>query len=635
MIHTNSEEHNDSNEVEIDPVSARKKLESASSLHWFHWVIVSLSLLLTFFAWYYSKSSLDARITSQFDREADQVIELVLERMQKYEDALWGGVALIDSSKGDVDFDHWRDYADSIDIEQKYPGINGIGVVHAMSKEEVPRYLAKQRKSRPDYHIHPEHEAKDLFPIGYIIPVKGNEKAVGLDMAHETNRYTAATKSRDTGDAQITGPITLVQDSGKTPGFLFYAPFYEGGTYEDADERKNHFSGMVYAPFVVKKLMQGVLEKEKRHVGIRLIDGEEVLYDEHVDSEADFDPDPLFKRAVDMELYGRTWTFDIWSAKSFREASTDSQPFIILTGGIFIDSLLVLLFISISRASHKALGYANSMTHQLEAKAEELKTNQIHLAERAEELEQSNAELEQFAYVASHDLQEPLRKVTSFCQMLRNEYGDKLDEDGEMYIEYAVDGAIRMKSLVTDLLSYSRVKTQGKKLEITDAANACEEAIANLDSAIEETDAQVIVGSLPKVAADNPQLVSLFQNLIGNAIKYHSTERTPKVHVSMEEAANEFVFCVQDNGIGIEQRYFEKIFVIFRRLHAKNEYSGTGIGLAVCTRIVDRFGGRIWVESEAGKGSKFFFALPIFQQWSHNGVSHDEFTSNRVYAEAH
>jgi len=251
---------------------------------------------------------------------------------------------------------------------------------------------------------------------------------------------------------------------------------------------------------------------------------------------------------------------------------------------------------------------------------------------------------------ASHDLQEPLRKVTSFCQLLQNEYGDKLDSNGEMYIDFAVDGAKRMRSLVTDLLSYSRVKSQGKRLEATDASSACDEAIANLSSAIEETGAQVIVGSLPNVAADSSQLVSLFQNLIGNAVKYHSTERPPEIHVSMKEVTDEFEFCVQDNGIGIERRYFEKIFVIFRRLHGKDEYSGTGIGLAVCKRIVDRFGGRIWVESVAGKGSKFLFALPKIEQTSHDGlthegpshsdstdneVSHDELSRHPVYAETH
>ena len=401
LIHTSKEVYKDTNNVEIDPAAARRKLESGSSLHWLHWLIVSLSLLLTFFAWYYSKSEFETRIKVQFDREADQVIELVQDRMGKYEDALWSGVALIGTSGGNIDLDHWKKYASSIDIEKKYPGINGIGIVHAMSKEEVPDYLAEQRKRRPDYTIRPSHGAKESYPIAYITPLKGNEQAVGLDLAHETNRFTAAKKSRDTGEAQITGPITLVQDSGKTPGFLFYAPYYEGGKYHNTNERKDHFSGLVYAPFVVRKLMLGVLEKEKRHVGIRLTDGEDVLYDEHSDSEADYDPDPLFKHAVDISLYGRKWTFDIWSTNSFREASTDSQPFVILAGGIFIDSLLVLLFISISRASHKALGYADCMTHQLEANAKELKTSQTRLAERAEELEQSNSELEQFAYVAS------------------------------------------------------------------------------------------------------------------------------------------------------------------------------------------------------------------------------------------
>lgn len=609
--------------AELDPAAARQKLEYASSPHWFHCVIVLLSLLLTFFAWYYAKSALDARVKLQFDREADQVLELVQERMRKYEDALWGGVALIHTFDGDVDFTHWSQYANSIDVEKKYSGINGIGIIHPMSKEEIPDYLQQQRRLRPEFSVHPSHPARESYPIAYIVPVEGNEQAVGLDIAHETNRFSAAKKSRDSGEAQITGPITLVQDSGKTPGFLFYAPYYQGGTYDNTTERRKHFSSLVYAPFVVKKLMQGVLEKEKRHVGVRLTDQGDVLYDEHINSEMDFDPDPLFKRSVDLTFYGRKWTFDIWSANSFRKASSDSQPFVILAGGIFIDSLLVLLFLSISRASHKALVYADAMTQLLEASEKELKKNQMRLAERAGQLEQSNAELEQFAFVASHDLQEPLRKVNSFCQMLQREYGDKLDDDARTYIGFAVDGALRMKSLITDLLSYSRVKSQGKVLEVTDGAKACNQAIANLGMAIEEAKAQISVGVLPEVTADGSQLVSLFQNLIGNGIKYRSNARAPEIRISMEANASEFVFCVQDNGIGIEPRNFERVFEIFRRLHDREEYSGTGIGLAVCKRIVERFGGRIWVESVASIGSKFYFSLPKIQQTSHAGVTVD------------
>ena len=589
--------------------AARNHLVSAGSIHWFHWAIFCLSLMLTFFAWHYSSSQLQARISTQFDREADQVIELVQERMNKYEYALWSGVAFVRANNEDVDFELWKTYAESIDVEEKYPGINGIGIIHAVSEDQLPAYLKSQRQSRPDYSIHPSHDNKERLPISYVIPVQGNEKAVGLDMVHEQNRYSAAMKARDSATAQITGPITLVQDAEKTPGFLFYAPYYRGAKNESISDRRDHFLGMVYAPFVVKKLMEGTLAKTKRNVGIRLIDQSSVLYDEHVSSEIDYDPDPLFKRSTDVVLYGRTWKFDIWSAKSFRDTANDSQPVTILVSGLLIDALLVVLFISISRTSKKALRYADSMTLQLKVSESKIQKNQAFLAKRAKQLETSNAELEQFAYIASHDLQEPLRKVAAFCSLLAEDYEEQLDDDGKRYIAYAVDGAARMKTLIQDLLMFSRVEAKEKRATEVDLAKSFAAAVGRLESAIRESNAVVTADELPTVYANASQITQLLQNLIGNGIKYRG-ELPPTVHLGVDWRGDELVFSVCDNGIGIDPQYHDQIFGIFKRLHSRERYSGTGIGLAICKRIVERFGGRIWIESEEEQGCKVCFTLP-------------------------
>ncbi len=239
----------------------------------------------------------------------------------------------------------------------------------------------------------------------------------------------------------------------------------------------------------------------------------------------------------------------------------------------------------------------------------ELKQAEAKLHKTNEDLERSNKELEQFAYVASHDLQEPLRMVASYTQLLAQRYEGQLDEKAKKYIDYAVDGAVRMQRLINDLLAYSRIGTRGKALEPTDTHAVLGETLRDLAAAIEESRAMVTNDDLPIVRADASQLALVFQNLIGNAIKFRSQEN-PRVHVAVADQAGEWVFSVRDNGIGIDPKYADRIFVIFQRLHTREEYPGTGIGLAVCKRVIERHGGRIWFESEPGKGSTFFFSIP-------------------------
>jgi len=250
------------------------------------------------------------------------------------------------------------------------------------------------------------------------------------------------------------------------------------------------------------------------------------------------------------------------------------------------------------------------------------------LARTAAELTRSNRELEQFAYVASHDLQEPLRMITSYTQLILKRYRERLDDDAKDFMGFAVDGAHRMQRLINDLLAYSRVGTRGKPMEQISSDEVLQAALDNLKLAIEETGATVARDPLPSVAGDSVQLIQLFQNLVGNALKFRGAER-PRLYIGVEKRAadscplpgsptapriqqpEEWVFHIRDNGIGIEAQYFERIFVIFQRLHTQDQYPGTGIGLAICKKIVERHGGRIWVESKPGMGTTFFFTLPV------------------------
>ena len=231
------------------------------------------------------------------------------------------------------------------------------------------------------------------------------------------------------------------------------------------------------------------------------------------------------------------------------------------------------------------------------------------LAQKAKELARTNQDLEQFAYVASHDLQEPLRMVAAYTQLLAEKYKGKLDEQADKYIHYAVDGATRMQTLVQDLLAFSRSGRDGTEMSTTDCNDVVQQALLNLEAAARDSSAQVKCGDLPTVHANSGQLRQVFQNLIGNAIKFRKPE-PPIVQIAAQREGNEWLFSVADNGIGISPDYLNEIFVIFHRLHTREEYPGNGIGLAICKRIIERHGGRIWVESEQGNGTIFKFSLP-------------------------
>jgi PAS domain S-box-containing protein len=243
----------------------------------------------------------------------------------------------------------------------------------------------------------------------------------------------------------------------------------------------------------------------------------------------------------------------------------------------------------------------------------ERKRYEESLKEKTEELARSNRDLEQFAYVASHDLQEPLRMVTNYVQLLARRYKGKLDPDADDFINFAVDGALRMWRLINDLLTYSRVGTQSKGLQSTDCETVLQHSLDNLKVAIEESEAVITHDSLPTVMGDPLQLGQLFQNLIGNALKFRGKE-PPRVHISARRNGGGWTFSVRDNGIGIAPEYAKRIFVIFQRLHNREEYPGTGIGLAICKKIVERHGGRIWADSEVGKGTTFYFTLQVSKE---------------------
>lgn len=704
------------------------ELEKTTRIRLWHLAILLLSLMLTLFSWYIAKSQVDEKIKNQFEVESERVVDQIIERLQIYEDTLWSGVAAIKSQSFGIDYNEWKRFANALHIEDRYQGINGIGVIYRFPNDEkLNEFNEDIRRFQPEFQVYPPHDAGEYWPIVYIEPLESNKKAQGLDMAHEENRFTAAKKSRDTGTAQITGPITLVQDSESTPGFLFYVPFYEKDELYSIKSRQEHFIGLVYAPFIFKKLMQGTLQKEKRHVGISISDGGEMLYNEHRPDLIGYDESPRFTKQVTKEIYGRQWVFDIHTVKTFDGLFKSNQPTYILVGGLLIEIILILLFIYITKLNARALRFTDKMVEGYRNTNENLKeaqnfqhrvlenipdfifvkdedgrivtcnkaflsiypkekrdkvigyttvedfdkdeaekflyhdrkalesgysetieqvmfpngenltlfTKKIGFEDRKgqkfllgiarnitemkrteEKLMHSNLELERFAYVAAHDMQEPVRMVKSFAEILMDDKKDMLDEEGISFLKECVKGANRIQDIINDLLDYSKVSNIEDELQAVDMEELYAHVLDNLKLKIQDTKAEVVKkDKLPVIKGSPERCVRLFENILLNAFKYQPDGQIPYVTISLDENSDSYIFRVKDNGIGINEKYHEKIFEPFKKLHHYSRYEGTGIGLSICMKIVKTMGGELWVDSEEGKGATFNIQLLKWKEY--------------------
>ena len=598
--------NNESNILSQDSAQ-RKKLEQGGRLHFVHWLVISLSLFLTVAAWYFSSEQILQKNKAKFDREADQVIRLVKERMELYEHALWGGVALIDSNNGEMSYEQWLAYSESLNIDQAYPGINGIGVIYNIQPSEMETYLARERKSRPDYALHPQHNETEYWPITYIEPALPNKKAVGLDMAFETNRYTSVKKARDEGSAQVTGPITLVQDAKKTPGFLFYTPFYKGGGIpRTIEERRRDIIGVTYAPFIMHKLMQGTLARNNRHVLITISDEDTLLYDDSQGSKtSEIDKNPLFTKTMTVDMYGRQWKFDIAAGSSFRSATNNSQPYWILIAGGIIDSLLIGLFLFLSRTNRRALSYADQMT--------------AALVEKSDRLEEASRVKTEFLSVMSHELRTPLTSIRGALGLLSSGVLGEVPDKVEKTVQIATQNSVKLARLVDDILDIDKLSSHHVSFNKTDVI------IDNLVSS-------VVRNSLPyagefkvnlvtdlhsegtSFATDEGRLDQVITNLLSNAIKFSPEGASVIVTTQVENSI--FRLEVVDSGRGIPENFKDSVFDRFSQADSSDNriVGGTGLGLNICKSIIDALEGRIGFtdnDNENGVGTTFYIEFDL------------------------
>lgn len=573
----------------------RAALARSGKLHSVHWVVVLVSLAITFGAWSFSSNQVKRNSNAQFEHQTDQILGVVSERIKQYEDGLWGGVSALQSHGGNMSRDQWRTYAETLNIYEKYPGISGIGVIHFVPEAKLEAYERDQRQTLSEFAVYPVHDGDIKLPITYIEPQDLNAKAIGLDVAHEINRFTAAIKAKDTGIAQITGPISLVQDEGNTPGFLFYTPYYD----EASETDKREFLGLVYAPFVFKKLMAGTLGKENRQLHFSVRDADSDLYSENTLEHPAPELGEPFTKEIDLNLYGRTWTFFVWADPEFRNNMASNEPLVILFGGLFIDGMLFILFVLLTRSNRRALDFADLVTQQLQHKANEL--------------EVSNADLEKFAYMTSHDLKTPLRGMGDLTEYL--------EEDLELYvsspsanpqvqfnIERMKRQVLRMDNLINGILVYSGIGTGVETNETVDLG----QTVRTIGNDLSLNESQLIVDDkLPCVCTNSTRLNQVLSNLIGNAAKYHHDIKNAEIRVTSETVGEWMYLSISDNGPGIDSMFHTKIFEPFQSLQPKDQIESTGIGLSIVKRTVEFYGGTIAIESEPNQGTKFTLSWPI------------------------
>jgi signal transduction histidine kinase/integral membrane sensor domain MASE1 len=491
-----------------------------------------------------------------------------------------------------------------------YSGIYDLTWSPRVRREERSDHERRARESGfPDYEIREpaaaggwvrSPEAEEYFPSRFVTPNRTHDVVMGFNQKTNDERNRTMERSRDTGRPAAVGPTRLYQKVSFRKALIVFAPVFSGD-HETIEDRRKNLVGYLKAVFSLEDVIAASL-KDFPYDYFRIL-----IFDDEpsrgklvfpVDVRSDAVPRlPSFD--TKLQVADRPFWVRVVPTEAYIHRQRGPGPWIMLASGFLISALLTAFLLSIT-------GHAFNIEKQLTEK----NMLSAKLQRSAEELRQSNADLEQFAYVASHDLKEPLRTVASYLQLIERRLGKSLDQDTRDFMDFAIDGAQRMSAMIADLLAYARIGKTGRKSEPTDIQSVINAALQNLTTAIQERTAKITVTSLPVFYLDYLEGVLLFQNLIDNALKYHDGNRPAEVEISSRKENGVWVFSVRDNGIGISKDYLANIFLMFKRAHTRNEYSGNGIGLAMCKKIVERHGGKIWVESKPGEGSRFSFVIP-------------------------
>lgn len=614
---------------------------------WFPVTVLLTGLMLTLLATYYAGRSIQLRAGAQFETATLRARATIRSRLAVYNELLRGMAGFVAVEK-DITKDRFRKYVNRLQIAQDYPGLEAIGLVLRVSAPDKDNFIATmEQQGEERFHIWPATESVDFYPIAYIEPQNHrNQIALGYDMFTEPSRREAMEQARDSGDTAASGKLTLVQETHGLgqPGFLIFFPLYQGGTVPETEaERRKKLEGFAFTGFRAGDLFADIFSSE---TGIdmeifdgKTVDSSNVLFRSAQPISSTLPFQSGFQETNRLDVAGRTWTAHFFQQPEWNGAWIVLSLF---AGG----TILSLAMFYLTRAEAEARRTAEEAAAQLQTSELALRESEDRLrrytteleqrvAERTANLAQSIQSLEGVLYHVAHDLRAPLRGMASFTNILLEDYSSQLDDRGKDYARRISGAAQRMDRLVQDLLAYGRLTHTAVPVANISLENEVNAALDQFSGEIEASGANVEVRRpLPRIKANPAVLNQILSNLLSNALKFVAPNIKPHLQISAEETpssienpsnANEtnppdvklplfnghFVrLWIEDNGIGIKPEYHERIFRMFERLHGVDSYAGTGIGLAIVRKGVERMGGRVGVESAPGNGSRFWIELP-------------------------
>jgi signal transduction histidine kinase len=606
-------------------------------------------LALTLLATYYASRTIQLRARAHFENATLQARATLRARFEVY-DALLHGAAGFIAVEDQITREQFRKYIDRLRILQNYPGVQGIAFAPRVPSPDKERLIAAMvQQGDEHFRIWPTSEAADFYPVLYIEPQSPrNEMAVGYDMQTEAMRRAAMERARDTGDTAASGKVTLAQETEfpKQPGFLIYCPVYQGGvTPETVEERRKQLQGFAFGVFRATDLFASLFQDETMGTELEIFDGTrtdpaDLLFRSAEKTTGNVPFRKTFEEIASLDICGRTWT-----ARFFAQPAAEGAWIVLslLFGGAILSLIMFYLTSAEARARRAAersaaqLQLSELALRESEERLRRYATELEHrVAERTANLAQSIQSLEGVLYHVAHDLRAPLRSMASFTGILLDEYAANLDERGHDYAQRISQAAQRMDRLVQDLLAYGRLGHTAVPVSQVSLEAEIQSVLDRFSEEIEDRGALVeVCPPLPPVKANAAILNQILSNLLSNALKFIRPDTRPHLRICAEETTSrmesaiakhngvpsldvklsaldgKFVrLWIEDNGIGISPEYHERIFRMFERLHGVGAYPGTGIGLAIVRKGVERMGGRVGVESASGVGSRFWVELP-------------------------